>query len=93
MESLKIFSLRDCYHYLTSEDYQNRFIGEFIELGLRIHRLENMIRRYRSGDLDFTPNCSLGILELQLTQMRGYKTILEKRAIVENIELPEVTYE
>jgi hypothetical protein len=93
MEKIKIFSLRDCYPYLTSEDYQERFIGELIELGLRIHRLETMIRMYRSGDLDFTPNCSLGILELQLTQMRGYKTILEKRAIVENIELPEVTYE
>lgn len=93
MEKLKIFSLKDCYPYLTSEDYKDRFIGEFIELGLRIHRLETMIRMYRSGDLDFTPNCSLGILELQLTQMRGYKTILEKRAIIENIELPEVSYE
>lgn len=90
---VKIFSLSDCYPYLTSEDYQERFIGELIELGLRIHRLETMIRMYRSGDLDFTPNCSLGILELQLTQMRGYKTILEKRAIIENIELPEVSYE
>jgi hypothetical protein len=93
MEKLKIFSLKDCFPYLTSEDYKDRFIGELIELGLRIHRLETMIRMYRSGDLDFTPNCSLGILELQLTQMRGYKTIMEKRAIVENIELPEVTYE
>jgi hypothetical protein len=93
MEKLKIFSLKDCDPYLTSEDYKDRFIGELIELGLRIHRLETMIRMYRSGDLDFTPNCSLGILELQLTQMRGYKTILEKRAIIEKIELPEVTYE
>ena len=93
MEKLKIFSLRDCYPYLISEDYQNRFIGEYLELGLRIHRLEKMIVMYRGGSLDFTPNCSLGILELQLTQMRGYKTILEKRAIVENIELPEVKYE
>lgn len=90
---VKIFSLSDCYPYLTSEDYQERFIGELIELGLRIHRLEKMVAMYRSGDLDFTPNCSIGILELQLTQMRGYKTILEKRAIAEKIELPEVRYE
>lgn len=90
---LKIFSYRDCYPYITSEDYKNRFLGEYLELGLRIHRLENVIRMYRSGDLEFTPNCSLGILELQLTQMVGYKTILEKRAVVENIEIPEVKYD
>lgn len=90
---VKIYSIRDCYSYMISEDYKNRFLGEYLELGLRIHRLENIVRMYRGGTLDFTPTCSLGILELQLTQMRGYKTVLEKRAIAENIELPEVRYE
>ena len=77
----KIRTFRDFYPYLMSDDYKIRFLGEY---------LEQVIEGYKSKSLDFIPSCSLSLLELQGKQMQGYKTILEKRAKIENIELPEV---
>lgn len=85
-------SIKDCYTYMLSADYKRRFLGEYLELGFRIHKLDRMLCKYKSGSLDFTPSCSIGLLEMQLSQMIGYKTILERRAKTEGIELPEVIY-
>lgn len=86
----KIRTFRDFYPYLMSDDYKIRFLGEYLELSYRLLKLEQVIEGYKSKSLDFIPSCSLSLLELQGKQMQGYKTILEKRAMIENIELPEV---
>lgn len=90
---VKIYSIRDCYSYMISEDYKNRFIGEYMELNHRIHKLNLIIIKAKNNLLDFPLNCPISLLETQLETMKDYKRVLEVRAEIENITFPEVTYE
>ena len=91
-DKMRVKSIRDIYPYIMSSDYQNRFIGEYMELCYRIHKLEAMLTKAEDGELDFALNCPITLLESQLISMRGYKKVLEVRAEVEKITFPEVIY-
>lgn len=90
---LKIHSIRDIYPYLTSEDYKNRFIGEYLELGYRLHKLEVIIDKAKDNLLDFPLSCPITLLMTQAENMTAYQRVLEVRAEVENVTFPEVSYE
>ena len=49
-----------------------------------------MLDKYRKGTLNFTPKCSIKLLDGQLSSMIIYKTHLEERAKIEDISLEEV---
>lgn len=68
-------------------DYRTRFIGEYHELDDRIGKLAEMIRRHKTGTLDFTPDSPIELLERQLHVMIDYRQILEDRAENEHINL------
>lgn len=70
-----------------SNDYKERFYAEYWQLRNRLEKLEKMTEDYRAGKLDFTPTCSIRLLEEQVTYMRGYLHVLENRAACENIDL------
>lgn len=72
---------------MVSESFEDRFRAEYKQLSVRIRKLDNMLAKWRDGQLDFTPRCNYGLFELQLEHMRTYKTILKARAKIENIEL------
>lgn len=76
----------------TSEDYKERFIGEYAELRIRHDRLNNILKKWKEGEtpLCFTPVCSYSLLDRQLRAMSEYLFILEERARIEGIELPKV---
>lgn len=76
----------------TSEDYKERFIGEYAELRIRHDRLNNLLKKWKDGKepLCFTPVCSYSLLDRQLRAMSEYLFILEERARIEGIELPKV---
>ena len=67
--------------------YQERFINEYNELSERITKLDNMLKKYKNGELDFTPDCPYELLYTQLVYMVNYQCVLEKRAEIENIKL------
>ena len=46
-----------------------------------------MLYKYKNNMLDFTPNCSYDLLRSQQKVMGEYLSILEERAIIEDIEL------
>ncbi len=69
------------------EPYKQRMINEFNELKERTDKLENMLRKYYSGNLEFVPSCPIYLLEDQIDMMRGYLNILSIRAEIENIKL------
>ena len=79
--------LQDAIKLMNSTDYNERFKAEFLQLQIRIGKLERMLKGYREGTLDFTPNCSYDLLHTQLVYMECYMNVLEERAKMEGIEL------
>lgn len=70
-----------------SNEWKERFSGEYWSLKHRYDNLHKMIVKYEAGTLDFTPNCSLELLKEQKAAMGKYLYILEVRAQIENINL------
>ena len=67
--------------------WEERFKNEYYELKERCDKLDNMLKKYRNGTLDFVPNCSYDLLHTQLIYMVNYLHVLEERIEIENIEL------
>jgi hypothetical protein len=71
---------------IQSNDYKKRLLGEYLELKERHDKLHNMLVRYEAGALDFTPTCSITILQRQENLMWAYMKVLEIRMNIEGIE-------
>ena len=71
------------------EDYKIRFINEYNELKIKTGKLENLLKGYKAGTLNFTPTCSYELLNTQLMIMKSYLAILEERARLEKVDLGE----
>ncbi len=67
--------------------YQERFIKEYNELHDRTVKLDNMLKKYKNGELNFEPDCPYELLYTQLIYMVNYLCVLEKRAEIEGIKL------
>ena len=64
---------------MASSNYAERFIAEYRQISDRVEKLDSFLKTYRAG--------KLRMLEVQLSIMNSYKTILESRAQVECITL------
>ena len=84
----KMYSLADTVAMMTSADYKERFLAEYIQVSIRLNKLVTMLDQFESGTLPFKPTCSIELLKKQMTTMFSYKNILVQRASCENIELP-----
>lgn len=69
------------------EAYKERMVKEYWDLKDKYDKLHKMLVKYDAGKLDFTPNCPIGVLREQAGVMGNYLYILEKRAIIEDIDL------
>lgn len=72
---------------IQSDDYKERMAGEYQEIVKRVVKLNIMIGKYESGRLEFTPTCPLSLLKKQFEVMQEYASILEWRAVIENVDL------
>lgn len=79
--------LIDTVELMLSDDYKERFKGEYYQVKERYERLRRMVVRYQAGTLNFEPKCDLELLKSQLSAMRDYIYILEVRAQIEGVEL------
>lgn len=84
----KMYSLADTVDMMTSADYKERFIAEYIQVSIRLNKLLTMLDQFEAGTLSFKPTCPIELLKKQTTTMFAYKNILVQRASCENIELP-----
>ena len=82
--------LKETTDLMTSEDYKERFIAEYVQTKIRYQRLHRVLVDYDAGKLRFAPNCRIAILREQKATMDRYLTMLEVRAEIEDIKLPEV---
>ena len=64
---------------MASPDYKERFLAEYRQVSDRVEKLDAFLKTYRAG--------TLRMLEVQLSIMNSYKTMLESRAQVECITL------
>lgn len=79
--------LKDTIPLMTSEDFKERFIAEWMQTQIRYKKLHAMVIKYEAGTLNFTPKCSLEILKQQKSMMGQYLYWLEVRAEIEGIDL------
>lgn len=82
-----ISELKETCDLMASSDYREIFIAEYHQLRIRIVKLENTIKFFHEGSLEFTPACPVTLLEDQLDAMKNYKNVLEQRAFIEGISL------
>lgn len=88
----KINNLNQTIELMISEDYKERFIAEYAQIKIRYLRLEKVLMRVsdKTASACFTPTCPIEKLAVQLSYMGDYLSVLEERAFIENIDLPEV---
>lgn len=79
--------LKDTIGFMTSEDYKNRFVAEYMQTRIRAEKLQIVVNRYDRGELDFELNCPIELLKRQLRTMREYLLILDCRAEMEGVVL------
>lgn len=80
-------NLNDTVKLMSSEDYKERFIAEYLQTKLRYDRLHRMVTCYEAGTLEFKPKCPIGLLKNQEWAMGRYLKCLEVRAQIEQIPL------
>ena len=79
--------LIDTVPLMNSEDYKDRFIAEYYQVYIRFVKLNSMIEKWDKDELDFEPTCPYSTYEMQIKAMRDYISVLEARAVMENIDL------
>ena len=79
--------LKETIELMNSDNYVDRFIAEYRQLEIRRNGLYKMLKKYKKGELDFTPICSYDLLNGQLKSMDLYSEYLMERALIEGIEL------
>jgi len=81
--------LSETVEMMNSTNYKERFKAEYYQIKIRTRALKNMLDKWDSEELDFTPTCPRDIYNDQLEYMLNYMSVLESRAQLEGIELSE----
>ncbi len=82
--------LKDTARMMDSEDYKERFKAEYYQNVIRYQKLAAMLEKWDKGGLDFEPVCPRSTYNVQIKAMTDYIAVLEVRAVMEGIELPEI---
>lgn len=90
LENLGDIELRDTIDLMSSDDYKERFIAEYLQTKIRYNNLHRMIVKYDAGTLNFELKTPILILKNQKSFMGQYLNQLEIRAEIEGITLPKI---
>lgn len=82
--------LKDTIELMTSADWKDRFLAEYLQVRIRYEKLLHLIIRRDAGKLDFETPIPLESWKAQLHHMFLYLCELEKQAVLHGIELPKV---
>ena len=82
--------LKDTIEMMNSEDYKERFKAEYYQVVIRYQKLVVMLEKWDKGELKFKPICPRSTYNVQIKAMTDYIAVLEVRAVMEGIELPEI---
>lgn len=83
--------LKETVELMNSEDYKERFVAEYHQVKIRYEKLKNFCNKIEVeqmlGQEVTKHDCPLELLREQQKHMEFYLLILEKRALIENVEL------
>ena len=83
--------LKETVELMNSEDYKERFIAEYHQVKIRYEKLKNFCNKIEVetmlGKEVTKHDCPLELLREQQKYMGLYLSVLEKRALIENVEL------
>ena len=83
--------LNETVELMNSEDYKERFVAEYHQVKIRYEKLKNFCNKIEVetmlGKEVTKHDCPLELLREQQKYMGLYLSILEKRALIENVEL------
>lgn len=90
LENLGDIELRDTIDLMSSDDYKERFVAEYLQTKIRYNNLHRIIVKYDAGTLNFELKTPILILKNQKSFMGQYLNQLEIRAEIEGITLPKI---
>lgn len=83
--------LKETVELMNSKDYKERFIAEYYQVKIRYEKLKNFCNKIEVEEMlgkeETKHNCPLELLREQQKYMGLYLSVLEKRAMIENVEL------
>lgn len=83
--------LKETVELMNSKDYKERFVAEYHQVKIRYEKLKNFCNKIEVekmlGEEVTKHDCPLGLLREQQKYMGLYLSVLEKRALIENIVL------
>lgn len=84
--------LKDTVENMVSDNYVNRFIAEYEQVRIRREKLKDFCTKIELAEVYHVGTapehkCPLNILREQLRAMENYMSMLEKRAVIEDISL------
>lgn len=86
-----IVELKETVELMNSENYKERFVAEYHQVKIRYEKLKNFCNKIEVetmlGKEETKHDCPLGLLREQQEYMGLYLSVLEKRALIENVEL------
>ena len=83
----KEIPLKKTVELMTSTDYADRFVAEYLQTKIRYEKLKELNIKIDTDSLQFEPICPSDLLEEQQHIMGEYLGVLELRAEYENIPL------
>ena len=85
-------TLSDTANIMESDSYKERFIAEYVQLAVRVERLNRLMVAASENALPTCLHltCPLEVLASQLDAMKVYLRILKARADIEEIDLPNI---
>lgn len=88
---LKKVELEGTISLMTSEDWRDRFVAEYLQTKIRYEKLHRMIVKREAGKLEFETPIPLESWKAQAQHMGMYLYELEKQAVIHGIMIPGVT--
>lgn len=82
--------LKDTIELMSSADWKDRFIAEYMQVKIRYEKLHKLIVKREVGKCDFDTPIPLESWKEQAHHMGLYLYELEKQAVLHGIELPQV---
>lgn len=83
--------LKETVELMNSDDYKERFVAEYHQVKIRYEKLKNFCNKIEVEEMlgkEVTKHdCPLELLREQQKYMGLYLSVLEKRALIENVEL------
>ena len=89
----KEIPLKKTVELMTSTDYADRFVAEYLQTKIRYEKLKELNIKIDTDSLPFGPDCPESLLDKQQECMGEYLYILELRAMYEKIPLSSMIAE